>query len=92
LWAKFSPGIYSSAGKSKGNRASRHGNRYLARVLGESAVVAGRTDSSSGALPADRQTPPQETGDRRRRSLDPGDGLAPALWRTGRVQRRPQTE
>jgi transposase len=47
-WAKFSPGIRSSAGKTKGNRSSGHGNRYLARVLGESAVVAGRTDSFLG--------------------------------------------
>jgi transposase len=47
-WAKFSPGICSSAGKSKGNGSSGHGNRYLARVLGESAVVAGRTDSFLG--------------------------------------------
>ena len=35
-------------GKSKGNGSSGHGNRYLARVLGESAVVAGRTDSFLG--------------------------------------------
>jgi transposase len=47
-WAKFSPAICSSAGKSKGNGSSGHGNRYLARVLGESAVVAGRTDSFLG--------------------------------------------
>jgi transposase len=47
-WAKFSPGICSSAGKSKGNGSSGHGNRYLARVIGESAVVAGRTDSFLG--------------------------------------------
>jgi transposase len=47
-WAKFSPGICSSAGKSKGNGSSGHGNRYLARILGESAVVAGRTDSFLG--------------------------------------------
>jgi transposase len=47
-WAKFSPGICSSAGKSKGNRSRGHGNRYLARVLGESAVVAGRTDTFLG--------------------------------------------
>jgi transposase len=47
-WAKFSPGICSSAGKSKGNGSSGHGNRYLARVLGEVAVVAGRTDSFLG--------------------------------------------
>jgi len=47
-WAKFSPAICSSAGKSKGNGSTGHGNRYLARVLGESAVVAGRTDSFLG--------------------------------------------
>jgi transposase len=28
-WAKFSPGTCSSAGKSKGNRSSGHGDRYL---------------------------------------------------------------
>ena len=47
-WARFSPGISSSAGKTKGNRSSGHGNRYLARVLGEAAVVAGKTDSFLG--------------------------------------------
>jgi transposase len=47
-WAKFSPGICSSAGKSKGNGSRGHRNRYLARVLGESAVVAARTDSYLG--------------------------------------------
>ena len=47
-WARFSPGISSSAGKTKGNGSSGHGNRYLARVLGEAAVVAGKTDSFLG--------------------------------------------
>ena len=47
-WAKFSPGICSSAGKTKGNGSTGHGNRYLARVLGEAAVVAGRTDTFLG--------------------------------------------
>ena len=47
-WAKFSPGINSSAGKSKGNGSTGHGNRYLARVLGEAAVVAGKTDTFLG--------------------------------------------
>jgi transposase len=47
-WAKFSPGIASSAGKSRGNGSSGHGNRYLARALGEAAVVAARTDSFLG--------------------------------------------
>ncbi|MEE2058691.1 IS110 family RNA-guided transposase [Rhodococcus artemisiae] len=48
-WAKFSPGINSSAGKNTGNGSTGHGNRYLARVLGEAAVIAGRTDTFLGA-------------------------------------------
>ncbi len=48
-WAKFAPGIKSSAGKNKGNGSTGHGNRYLARVLGEAAVMAGRTDTFLGA-------------------------------------------
>jgi transposase len=47
-WAKFSPGIKSSAGKSKGSGSTGHGNRYLARVLGEAAVMAGRSDTFLG--------------------------------------------
>src|SRR5271168_22652 len=47
-WAKFSPGINSSAGKIKGNGSTGHGDRYLARVLGEAAVVTGRTDTFLG--------------------------------------------
>ena len=48
-WAKFAPGINSSAGKSKGNGSTGHGNRYLARVLGEIAVCTSRTDTFLGA-------------------------------------------
>lgn len=48
-WAKFAPGVKSSAGTNKGNGATGHGNRYLARVLGEAAVGAGRTDTFLGA-------------------------------------------
>ena len=47
-WAKFSPGINSSAGKNKGNGSTGHGDRYLARVLGEAAPIAGRTDTFLG--------------------------------------------
>ena len=47
-WAKFSPGIKSSAGKSKGNGSTGHGDRYLARVLGEAAVMAGRSHTFLG--------------------------------------------
>jgi transposase len=44
-WAKFAPGINSSAGKSKGSASSGHGNPYLARVLGEAAVCTRKTDT-----------------------------------------------
>ena len=47
-WAKFSPTIKTSAGKNQGNGSTGHGNRYLARVLGEAAVTAGRTDTFLG--------------------------------------------
>ncbi len=36
------------AGKTKGNSSTGHGNRYLARVLGEAAVAAARTDTFLG--------------------------------------------
>ena len=32
-WAKFAPGIHSSAGKIKGKGSTGHGNRHLARIL-----------------------------------------------------------
>ena len=47
-WAKFSPGLRSSAGKTKGNAYTGRGNRYLARTLGEAAVIVGRTDTFLG--------------------------------------------
>jgi len=47
-WAKFAPGVKESAGKAKGNGATGHGNRYLARALGEAAVGAARTNTFLG--------------------------------------------
>jgi len=47
-WAKFSPTISASAGKKKGKNATGKGNHYLARVLGEAAVSAGKTDTFLG--------------------------------------------
>jgi transposase len=47
-WAKFAPGVKQSAGKPKGKATTGHGNPYLARVLGEAAVAAGRTDTFLG--------------------------------------------
>jgi transposase len=47
-WARFAPGIKESAGKNKGRGATGHGNPYLARVLGEAAVSAGKTSTFLG--------------------------------------------
>jgi transposase len=47
-WARYAPGVKQSAGKAKGNSATGHGNPYLARVLGEAAVAAGRTNTFLG--------------------------------------------
>jgi hypothetical protein len=47
-WARYAPGVNQSAGKAKGKNTTGHGNPYLARVLGEAAVVAGRTDTFLG--------------------------------------------
>ncbi len=47
-WAKFAPGVAESAGKKKGQNATGHGNRYLARVLGEAAIATARTDTFLG--------------------------------------------
>jgi transposase len=47
-WARFAPGVSESAGRTKGNAGTGHGNRYLARVLGEAAVGAARTDTFLG--------------------------------------------
>jgi transposase len=47
-WARFAPEVKESAGRRKGNEKTGHGNPYLARVLGEAAVSAGRTDTFLG--------------------------------------------
>jgi transposase len=87
-WAKFSPGINSSAGKTKGNRSSGHGNRYLARTLGggrrrrrQNQHLPGRT------LSAHRQAARQETRDGRGRPLHPGHHLASTQQRRRQIHR-----
>jgi hypothetical protein len=40
--------VKESAGKKKGKGSTGHGNRYLARILGEAAVCAARTDTFLG--------------------------------------------
>lgn len=47
-WARYAPGVKESAGRKKGRGATGHGNRYLARMLGEAAMSAGRTDTFLG--------------------------------------------
>lgn len=47
-WARFAPGVKESAGRSKGNGATGHGNHYLASVLGEAALSASKTDTFLG--------------------------------------------
>ena len=47
-WARFAPGVKESAGKNKGNGATGHGDRYLARALGEAAIGASKTDTFLG--------------------------------------------
>ncbi len=47
-WARFAPGVKESAGRSKGNGSTGHGDPYLARVLGEAAVGASRTNTFLG--------------------------------------------
>src|SRR5512132_2424940 len=47
-WAKFAPGVKESAGNPKGRGSTGHGNPYLARVLGEAAVAASKTNTLLG--------------------------------------------
>ena len=47
-WAKYAPGVKESAGKKKGKNSTGHGNPYLARILGNAAAAAGRTDTFLG--------------------------------------------
>ena len=47
-WAKFAPGVKESAGKKKGKGSTGHGDPYLARILGEAAIGASKTDTFLG--------------------------------------------
>jgi transposase len=47
-WARFAPSVKESAGRRKGNASTGYGNPYLARVLGEAAVSASRTNTFLG--------------------------------------------
>jgi len=47
-WAKFVSAVKESAGKKKGRGSTGHGNSYLARILGEAAIAASKTDTFLG--------------------------------------------
>jgi transposase len=47
-WARFTPTVKESAGRNKGNGSTGRGNPYLARILGEAVVAAGRTTTFLG--------------------------------------------
>ena len=47
-WAKYAPGVNESAGKKKGKNSTGHGNSYLARILGNAAAAAAKTDTFLG--------------------------------------------
>jgi transposase len=47
-WARFAPGTKESAGKKTGPGSTGHGNRYLAKVIGEAVAGAARTDTFLG--------------------------------------------
>jgi transposase len=46
--ARFASGVKESAGRKKGTGATGHGDRYLARALGEAAVGASKTNTFLG--------------------------------------------
>jgi transposase len=79
-WAKFAPGVKESAGKRKGSGSTGHGNPYLARVLGEAAVAASKTDTFLGER---YRRIARRRGKRRAivggRPVHPGHRLAPAV-------------
>jgi transposase len=47
-WARLAPRVKESAGKKKGKASTGHGNTYLARVLGNAAAAAAKTDTFLG--------------------------------------------
>jgi transposase len=79
-WARFAPGVKESAGKKRGKGSTGYGNPYLARVLGEAAVAAGKTDTFLGERYRRlARRPRQEESHRRSRQIHPDHRLAPAF-------------
>jgi hypothetical protein len=65
-------------GQGQGQGHDRAGNPYLARVVGEAAVAAGRTDTFLGSAIGASPAAAAQEGDRGGGPLDPGHRLAPA--------------
>jgi transposase len=76
-WAKFAPGVSESAGNPKGRGSTGHGNPYLARVLGEAAVAASKTDTFLGERYRRMMASPGHHGDRRTPRLHPPNSGTP---------------
>jgi len=75
-WAKFAPGSKESAGRRRGNGATGHGNRYLARALGEAGLGRAHRHLPRRTLPTDRPPTREETSHRRGRAFHPDHYLA----------------
>jgi hypothetical protein len=85
-WARYAPRVNESAGHSRGKASTGHGDKYLARVLGEAAVSAAGTDTFLGqryrrlARRRGKKKAAVAIGPQH-----PGHRLAPALRRTGHL-------
>ncbi len=75
-WAKFAPGINSSAGKTKGSGSTGHGNRYLARVPRRGRRHGRPTDTFLG----DRYRRIARRRGRRRPSSPVGRSILVIIW------------
>ena len=75
-WAKFAPGVKESAGKKKGKNTTGHGNSYLARVLGNAAVSADRTDT----FPGERYRPIARRRSRKKSVVAAGRSILVIIW------------
>jgi hypothetical protein len=70
------PGVKESAGKPKGSSSTGHGNPYLARVLGEAAVAASKTDTFLG----ERYRPIARRRGKRRAIVAVGRSILVIAW------------
>jgi transposase len=81
-WAGMCPGNNESAGKHRTGR-TRHGSKWLRIALVEAGQAAGAIQEHlpRSPLPPHPRTPRTTQSRRRRRTLDPGHRVAPAVHR-----------